>query len=194
MTGAIPGGVQQPLLWSMQAVASGSNVKYTLAAVAPGASSGFAASATSSATGAAGNVAWVICDPFGGNFSDTVIGHIQVQAAAPSIFALGSPLDAWTGEAAGTRYARLCGENSWPCRVKGSPAVSALMGPQGIDTFQNLLQECETADRGQQFEPREVAGLGYRTLASMLNQAPALTVSYPASQPGGVGRRLATAA
>jgi hypothetical protein len=70
--------------------------------------------------------------------------------------------------------------------MKGSPAISALMGAQGIAALSPLLQECEAADLGQLLEPREVAGLGYRTLASMLNQAPALTLSYPSSQPGGV--------
>lgn len=182
----LPAGIQQPLLWTMQATPSGSNVKYTLAAVAPGQSVGFAVSATSTATGNAGHVTFVTPGTYVGVWTDAVVGHVQVQDTALSIFALGSPLNAWIGEAAAVRFARLCGENGWPVRIKGSPAVSALMGAQGIDTLGNLLQECESADRGQMGEARECAGFSYRSLASMLNQSPVLTLSYTASQPGGV--------
>jgi hypothetical protein len=60
------------------------------------------------------------------------------------------------------------------------------MGPQGVDTLSSLLNECEAADLGQQFEPRQVLALGYRTLASMCAQPPRLTLDYAQSQPGGV--------
>ena len=59
------------------------------------------------------------------------------------------------------------------------------MGAQAIDTLGNLLQACEDADRGQIFEPRQALALGYRTLASMCSQSPALELDYAASEPGG---------
>jgi hypothetical protein len=110
---------------------------------------------------------------------------VQVQSAVVSPFSLAGPLGAWNGEAAGTRFVRLATENGWPVRAKGSPALSALMGPQGAATLPVLLQECETADLGQLLEVRETAGLGYRTLASMCAQSAELTLSYTGSQPGG---------
>ena len=180
-----PGGVSQPLWWSIEAQpASGGKVQYSVVSLPPGASLGLATSVTSSAAGSAGTVATVGPAAEGG-WSDLVIGHVQVQSAIVSLFSLFGPLDAWNGEAAGNRFVRLAAENGWPVRAKGSPALSAPMGQQGAATLPALLQECETADLGQLLEPRETAGLGYRTLASMLAQSPRLTLDYSASQPGG---------
>lgn len=50
------------------------------------------------------------------------------------------------GETATARLARLCGEEGVPIEVVGTSTVT--MGAQGIDTFINLLRECETADGG----------------------------------------------
>jgi len=169
--------------WSLEATPSGGNVQYALVAIAPGATVGDSAGATVS--GSAGNVLSYQVNSDAA-LSDSVFGQLQVQGAWQSLFAFGSPLNAWQGETAATRFARLAGENGWAVRIAGSPAVSAPMGPQGIDTLANLLQECETADMGQLTEPRVTAGLGYRTLASMLNQDPVLTLDYSASEPGGV--------
>ena len=94
-------------------------------------------------------------------------------------------LNGWAGEPAATRFARLAGENGYAARVIGAPVASAAMGAQAIDTLGNLLQACEDADRGQIFEPRQALALGYRTLASMYSQSPALTLDYSASEPGG---------
>ena len=173
-----------PLLWSMEATPSGSNVKYTLNILQPGASASFFTSATSSATGAAGFVGEVHPSPFA-NFSDTVMGHIFVQSTIDTLFDLASPLNAWSGEPAAQRYARACEENGYSARIVGAPAVSALMGYQGADPLQTILQECETADMGQMFECRDSASLGYRTLASMLNQTPVVTLDYSQATIGG---------
>lgn len=176
--GGLPGGIQQPLQWTMQAAQSGGNVKYTLGAVAPGQSIGFAASATSTAAGAPGNVGWWFCDPYGGNFSDTVIGHVFVQAAAPSIFALGGALAAHAGEAAGIRFARLCAENGITCRTRGNLADTTPMGAQPAGTLAALLQACADADQGTWTELRQVLGWGFITRKAQYNQAAAATASY----------------
>lgn len=172
-----------PALWSLEATQSGGSVQYALVAVAPGASSGNSTTAT--VAGVFGNV-YAVRFNSDGVLPDTVVGHVYLQTAWESLFSLGSPLNAWTGETAAARYARLCGENGYQARILGSPAHSALMGPQGQATLDALLKECEAADLGQQYEPRQVLGLGYRTLVSMLNQAPALALDYSQSQPGGV--------
>ena len=166
--------------------ASGGGVRYSLVTVQPGASSGGDASLTvADETAGAGVVRLVQFAPQAG-FSGTVVGHCSVQSAWSSLFTLGQPLNAWTGELAATRYARLAAENGYACRVIGLPAYSAPMGPQGQATLTSLLQECEAADLGMAFEPRQVLALGYRTLASMCNQPAALSLDYAASQPGGV--------
>ena len=180
------GNIQQPTLWSVTAAPSGSNVNIALSSIPVGASVGLTASATTSSTGHAGYASYLYVTPFGG-FSDMVFGHILVQVPVVSIFNLIGPLNAWNGEQAGVRFRRLCNENGWPARILGASATSALMGPQSMDTFQNLLEECETADRGEMFECRQVLGLGYRTLASITNQTPALSISYTTATISGAG-------
>lgn len=185
-TGYFAFGATSPLMFSVEAVpASGGGVQYSLITVAPGASSGFIVTATVSNGLPAGNVTAVQPD-ITGAFSGTVMGHLHVQSAWENLFDLGQPLNAWSGELAAVRYARLAGENGYACRILGSPDYSAAMGPQGQATLDALLKECEAADLGQQFEPRQQLALGYRTLASMCNQAPALSLDYSQSQPGGV--------
>lgn len=173
-----------PLMISVEAQpASGGNTQYSLVAVAPGASTGGDVGGT--ASGSAGTVSVAQPDVTGA-FTSTVMGHLQVQSAWQTLFTYGQPLNAWTGEAAAARYARLCQENGYQVRIIGAPATSVVMGPQGQDTLQDLLQEVETTDLGQQFEPRSQLALGYRTLASMCSQSPALELDYAASEPGGV--------
>jgi len=183
-TGFFAFGATSPLWLSVQAEdLTGSTVRYSLVTVAPGASFGLDVNQVVSGQGGTASLAQL--DPTGA-FTGTVAGHMQVQSAVSSLFTLGQPLNAWQGETAAARYARLCGENGYQARILGSPAYSAPMGAQGQATLDNLLKECETADMGQQFEPRQVLGLGYRTLASMCGQAPALVLDYSAAQPGGV--------
>lgn len=172
-----------PLWYSIEATPVAGGQQYAIVTLAPGASSGSSFSATVSG-GVHGTIAdcWVNPSAW---FTDTIFGHLSVQGAWASLFNLGQPLNAWQGEAAGDRFARLAAENGWQARVYGAPDTTAAMGPQGIDTLGNLLQEVETADRGLIYEPRQCLALGYRTLASMLNQSPAVTLSYTASEPGG---------
>jgi len=161
----------------------GGTVNWGLATLVPGAANGVAASGSFS--GSTGNVTDVYVSPRQG-FTDTVVGHISVQSDWVSLFSLAGPLQAWQGEAAGSRFARLAAENGYQARVIGAPAASALMGTQSVAAFAQLLQECETADMGQIFEPRQALAIGYRTLASMTNQAAAVTLDYAQAQPGGV--------
>jgi hypothetical protein len=92
------------------------------------------------------------------------------------------PFQAWLGETAALRFARICAEQGEPARVFGYPAASMPMGTQAIDSFINLLQSCEDADRGLLGEPRQSLALGYRTLAAMVNQTPDLALDYSADQ------------
>lgn len=173
------------LMVSIEAAAVAGGTQYNLVTIAPGASAGAGLPSAPVVSGSAGNVTGVQPD-ITGAFGSTVMGHVYVQSAWESLFTLGSALNAWTGETAAARYARIAGENGYKARILGSPAYSSAMGPQGQATLDALLKECEQADLGQQFEPRQQLALGYRTLASMCDQGPALTLDYTASEPGGV--------
>jgi hypothetical protein len=189
-TGALAfGAAGVPLWYSAEIQLVSGNVQCSLVTLAPGASSGLADTVTLSG-GAVGNCSVVTLNP-NAVFTDTVTGHVTLQSTWSSLFNLGQPLNAWQGEAAGSRYARLAGENGYQARIIGSAGQSAAMGPQGAATLSSLLTECEVADLGQAFEPRQQLAIGYRTLASMLNQAPAVTMDYAQSQPGGVGGNAA---
>ena len=168
---------------SMEVRPSGGNVQMTLVMLYPGSGQAYASS-TASTAGSVGNISQVRVNP-SGLFADTVMGHFSAQSDWETMFNFQDPMDAWAGETAAARFARLCGENGLACRIIGSPGQSAAMGQQGIATPQALLQECEAADRGLMFEPRQALALGYRTLASMCNQAPRVTLDYSAGQLGG---------
>lgn len=185
-TSGVAFGVTNERLWySIELTPSGTTLDYAIAVLAPGSSSGSTYTG-SVATTAVGNITGIYVNP-SAYFTTTVFGHCSVQSQWESLFNLAQPLNAWQGETAGSRFTRLATENGYAARVYGAPDISAAMGAQPVDTLPNLLQECEDADRGQIYEPRQCLGLGYRTLASMLNQAPAVTLDYSQGEPGGAG-------
>jgi hypothetical protein len=181
-----PTVLTEGIWFSLEAQPVSGGVQYSVVGLSPGSAVGYDFNQTVSGTTDAGTVSLVQLDSDGG-FTSTVMGHLQVQSAWTSLFNLSSPLNAWVGESAGARYARLAGENGYQARIIGTPGQSAPMGAQTQATLGDLLAECETADLGQQFEPRQQTALGYRTLASMVNQAtPVLTLDYSQAEPGGV--------
>lgn len=128
-------------------------------------------------TGTVGNLGRVIVNPNSG-VGQVTIGHVSVQSAAPAQSTFQQPLQAWEGELAANRFARLCSENGIAPRVYGFPLTSAAMGVQPVDTLPDLLQQCEDADRGMIFEPRQAYGLGFRPLTSLYNQAPGVVLDW----------------
>lgn len=112
----------------------------------------------------------------GGLLTDTAIGHVTVESAITSIFALGRPTAGWAQETAGRRIERLCSEAGIVFRPLGDLDASARMGPQGRDTLLNLMRECETTDGGILSEPRNRLGLTYRPLSAMYSPGTAVTL------------------
>ena len=178
-------GAQRQWWVSIEMVNSGSSLDVTVNLIAPG-TYGLAAFSGSSTYASVniGNIAGVIVNPTSINLGDFTVGHMSVQSVITPMTDLAQPLDAWAGETAGNRFARLCTENSIAPRVYGFPDTTVLMGAQVIDTLQNLLQSCEAADCGMLYEPRQALGLGYRTLASMCAQAPVSAIDYSLDQAG----------
>lgn len=179
-TGAGGPGVDGKLLFCMLFVSkSGTSVSFDFnytdlsAPTAEGSYGGTVASAS------VGIVTQVQINP-GGLLTGTAVGHVVVTDANDigNYIGASSPITAWTGEAAGSRFARLCTEEGVTARVRGSLTDTVLMGPQPAKDFLSLLQEVEDADRGLIFEPRQCLGLGYRTRVSMLNQPAAVTLSF----------------
>lgn len=166
-----------PALWSIEATPSGGNVLYALVAVAPGASVGNAASFTVTGHGSFGNVTGgtVNADLL---LTDTVLGHLWLQKTWDSLFDLGQPLNAWRGELAADRFARVCSEQGIAWRIMGRPVTSQAMGPQPRGNTWAVLQDCGATELGLLYEPRDCFGLGFRTFESLGVQAAGVTLSF----------------
>lgn len=126
--------------------------------------------------------------PFISNFSavsvDTavglpggVMGHITVQNVITDMEDLGVRLDP-SGEAAGRRIQRLCGEGGTAFDSIGDLDSTVALGGQEQLNVLELMRQAELADGGMLFESLAVMGLGYRTRESLTNQDPQLTLDY----------------
>lgn len=109
------------------------------------------------------------------------IGHVTVQSEITDVTDLGVRLSP-AGETAGRRIQRLCAEQGIAFEWIGDLDDTVAMGGQGRAKPVDLIRECAAADDGMLYETVGTVGLGYRTRASLYNQDPALTLSYPAGQ------------
>lgn len=123
----------------------------------------------------------IIVDP-NGNLTDTAIGHISAYNSQPATAPQYLSLTGNSGETAGSRFVRLCLENGVAVRTVGDVTNSSPMGPQGVDTFVNLLQGCIDADGGLLYEPRDVLGVGIYVRTALMAQSSSATVSISGHQ------------
>lgn len=98
-----------------------------------------------------------------------VYGHTNVDASTHS-----NALQAFNGELAHVRIARLCGERGIP--VLAGAATSAAMGEQPAGKLLDLLRECEAADGGLLYEHE--FGIGYLSLSERYNRPVALNLDF----------------
>jgi hypothetical protein len=176
-SGSFAFGINGVPIWiSVELQQSGSNVQASIVSLAPGAASGN----TTTPVTTAGTIGQGTTMALGASttFSQTGAGQLTYQGTWQSLYDFAAQLDAYQGEAAAQRFVRLCGEQGIACRVAGSPDDTVAMGAQTPLSFMQLLQEAADADRGQIFEPRQVLALGYRTRASMQNQAAGWAFDY----------------
>ena len=170
-----------PVLVSCELTPSGANVNFAMRIITPGAA-GITESLTGTLTTA--SIGQISTVKFGRAqvLSDTAVGQLNVTySAVPLMVPAAYALAGYAGEFALDRFTRVCGEMGIAAETIGTAASSAAMGPQFDDTFSNVLQTIEDVDMGLLFESRTQFGLGYRTLASMANQAAAATISYTAA-------------
>lgn len=161
------------LFVSIELSQSGGNVSATVSTVAAGESVG-----GTSSTSIAGTVTTcrVVTLNANGLLTDTTMGHVTVENAITTLFALGRPLAGWAGETAGRRVERLCSEAGITFLARGDLDDSAAMGPQGRATLLALMRECEATDGGILSEPRDRLGITYRPLSAAYSPGVALTL------------------
>lgn len=166
----------QAVRFSFELVQNGSNIDVTLEQTEPGSSGGGGIIDTVTSRTFA-RIKTIITDP-NLNMADVTLGHISVHSKVTFLLDINDELGGFTGESAGRRVERLCGEEGIPFRGIGDLDDSTAMGVQRPGALLDLLRECEDADGGTLFEPREVLGIGYRTRASFYNQDPAVAFDY----------------
>ncbi|MEU8264910.1 hypothetical protein AB0C02_30390 [Micromonospora sp. NPDC048999] len=123
------------------------------------------------------------------NLGSSEIGKISVghpailagstAALAAAVTRLHTAGRGHVGETAAARFLRLCGEEGIPATVVGVAADTRPMGPQRTGVaMADLLGEIERTDGGLLYEPRDQLGLVLRTVATLYNQPPALTLDW----------------
>lgn len=113
------------------------------------------------------------------------LGHISVWDTSAENNAYSNADDGWRGELAGVRVDRLSSEEGIEPVIHGWTSETEAMGPQGPSTFLNLLRDAADADEGMLIEARESFKVKFVGLASLTNQQPTVTITYPDDiQPG----------
>jgi hypothetical protein len=165
---------------------NGSSVDVALKGQQAGETAAGGFSTSSVVTGSAGLVTRIRINPDGDpDISGIGIGHVTLGRLIQSDGSLVTPLNAYDGEKAAVRIARLCAEEGLATRIVGDPRETEAMGPQRAGTLISLLEECADTDLGILFEARESLAIGYRTRDSMLDQPVALALDYSAGEVAG---------
>lgn len=106
--------------------------------------------------------------PSGSNFTT---GHWAYWGAnPPDALDCYKALAGHTGEHAGRRIERLCGEDGIPLRVVGDLDGTPLMGPQRTDDLMSLLEAAIAVDGGTLTDATDQLALEYRTNRSKYSQ------------------------
>lgn len=119
-----------------------------------------------------------------GTLSDAYVGHLAIYGTQAPVFA-GSELNAHHYETAGNRIKRLSLEERIEFRYAGALDESALMGFQASEGPFQAMSSATVSDDGFLIDPLDAFGVELRTLRSLLNQPPTITVSYTGNELSG---------
>lgn len=114
---------------------------------------------------------------------DVGMGHFTVESAKTDLFTVGvGPLQGYAGETAQTRMLRLSAAQGVNFQAGGFSSGSTLMGPQGTETYLDLMQECADVDGGILFTPKDWLALAYRPAVALYGQPADVTLDYSQHQ------------
>jgi hypothetical protein len=183
-SGGLPGGpflsnvAVDDTLWHhirIHAAQSGGNISVTVAL------DGTTVISQTLTTQTMDQVTWITVNPTGDPEEEVPsLGHLTVWEPFVSSIDTVQAFRGYASETAGDRIVRLCAEEILPVAVS-STTGSARMGPQTVDSFLNLLRECETADGGL-LSDGDSAGLTYLARNDRYNQAVTLALDTARSQ------------
>jgi hypothetical protein len=193
----------RPLMINLQLTQVGANATFDLATLEP--NQLVNKSTWQHFAGTINGVTLGVPIEFAMNFDQVILnyglGHLSLRKECVTFSDIGNAFGGFLGEAAGTRFNRLCLEERVPHTWRGDPLSTELMGIQGAgsansttgqnirlmlpstgQTLLDLLNECEDVDLGMLYEPRGEIGLEYRTRRDLYSQTPALTLDYSLKQ------------
>lgn len=174
----------RPVMLSIEMWQVGSAINWAFVTVDPGATVGGAASG-SIASQTLGPVTDVYLTP-DMDVQNVSYGHLHVQRAFHSLFDLGPQLNAWRNELARNRVARLTTENGFTASSYRSTQTpdepSTKMGPQGIKTLADLLEDTAQADLAILMPMKSSSHLQHRTHPSMQGQDPRAVIDVAAHE------------
>lgn len=96
----------------------------------------------------------------GAEFAHLLTSNADINFVSSTVY---NAANAYTGERAAARMARLCAEEGVSIQIDGWYNRSAVMGYQGTDTLMGLLNACADADMGILAGARDALALYYRT-------------------------------
>ncbi len=155
---------------------NGSGTDWSISVLEPGSTVGTGGGGTI-ATSTPGNPGWIAIAPDSA-LTGTVIGQMVVQSPYTSIWDHADILDANHTDSALDRVTRVAAEEGIALTSTGVAAQSTSLGYQLPMNPIDLIREAEAADQGWFYEPRDAAGIAYRTRDSSCGQAPKLTITY----------------
>lgn len=161
---------------TVDAVQNGANIDFAMNVLNLGTAT--VTQVTASVAGTVGAVQYVTIGDGGQSLGAAALGQIVVRTSLADVTFMGNLLHGYAGEAAGTRFARLCSDAGIAVRSIGDLGSTELMGVQEPGTLVDLLRECATTDLGMLFEPLDALALGYRTRKSLENQTAGVLVNY----------------
>lgn len=116
------------------------------------------------------------------NLDQVTVGHISIHNDQDVTTSYQEAYQAHVGERAGRRFERICDEESIRFQRWGSLDSTMEMGPQNVSDVMTTLTECQDADGGLIYEPRDFFGIGYRTRTSLYNQPTTLNLDYVSNE------------
>lgn len=170
------GGDDVNARYSLELTQVGADVKASIVVVLEGETAGFFLDSTFTGR-TMGRILSVEINPNAIALTDFAIAHLTVEKAITSVFDLVNQFNAWIGERADDRVARLALENNVTVGIIGAGGASQPMGYQPTTNLLALLREAAASDFGLLYEPRDSDDLAYRTLESLYDQDP-LAVTY----------------
>lgn len=96
----------------------------------------------------------------GALFSHMLMSNADINFVSSTVY---NAANAYTGETAAARIARLAAEEAITVQIDGFYNQTAVMGYQKTNTFIELVYECADADMGLLCEARDALALSYRT-------------------------------